>query len=88
LIGTAVFVGITFGVLHTRLASLTSGHKLLAIGLLALLALPGAAVYMWVTKLLKMPESAYLDKALSRLSGKRELRAELDAQSEIEIDEH
>lgn len=68
LIGTAVFVGITYGVLQTPLGHLTAGHKLAAVGLLMLLALPGGAVYMFVTKALGMPESAYLDRAMNRLS--------------------
>ena len=71
LVGTAVFAGTTYLVLQTRLGHITAGHKLAALGLVILLALPGGAVYMTLTKAMGMPESAYLDKALQRLSRRR-----------------
>lgn len=88
LLASALFVGTTYGVLQTPLAALSTHHKLMAVGLLALLALPGAAVYFWATRMLKMPESEYLDRAFAKLKNRGQARAELDAASESEVEKH
>jgi putative peptidoglycan lipid II flippase len=71
-LATLVFAGVTFLVLQTRLGTMSASHKLAAVGLVALLAVPGAAVYLGITKALKMPESSYLDRALAKLGKRRE----------------
>jgi putative peptidoglycan lipid II flippase len=67
LLASALMVGITYGVLQTPIGHMTSTHRLLGLLIIFVMAIPGMFVYLWVTKLMKMPESAYLDRALARV---------------------
>lgn len=68
LLATALFTAVTWGVLQTPLGELSSTNKLWAVAVLLVLMIPGSSVYYAVTKWMKMPETAYLDRAFKRVS--------------------
>jgi peptidoglycan biosynthesis protein MviN/MurJ (putative lipid II flippase) len=70
-IGTTLMLAITYLVLQTPIGHLSSsGHRILGLAIIVVLFVPGMFVYLWATKLMKMPESAYLDRMIARLSGR------------------
>lgn len=64
---TALMIAITWAVLRSPLGHMTSSHRIVGLLFILLMAVPGGMVYLFATKLLKMPESAYLDKALAKM---------------------
>lgn len=86
LIGAAAFAAITLAVLASPLGTLSAGNKLVALGVLLLLALPGGGVYFWITKKLGMPETEYLDRAFVRLSRGRTAAVQITTQTETQIE--
>jgi putative peptidoglycan lipid II flippase len=74
-LGKSVFASIAFGlvtwlVLVSPLGSVSTGDKLTSVLALLLIAVPGGAAYIWVSRLLKMPESKYVDRAFARFTKK------------------
>lgn len=74
-LGKSVFASLAFAlvtwlVLISPLGSVSTGDKLTSVLALLLIALPGGAAYIWVSRLLKMPESKYVDRAFARFTKK------------------
>lgn len=76
-LATCLLVGVTWVVLNSRFGHVTSSHRIVGLFVVLALAVPGSAAYLFVTKLMKMPETAYLDRAFARIMGRRAARFEM-----------
>ncbi len=70
-IGTAFMLAVTWVVLLTPVGNMSASHRLIGLLIILLMAVPGMFVYLSFTKMMKMPEAAYLDRVLARITGGR-----------------
>jgi putative peptidoglycan lipid II flippase len=90
-LASGAFAIVTGAVLLSPLGAMTSQNKFAALGMLLILAFPGLSAYVWLTRKLGMPETAYFDRAIARMKRKKvgdaapeqidpSVNAEIDAQ--------
>ena len=71
-VGAALMLAITYLVLLTPAGHMSSsGHRIVGLAIILVLFFPGMFVYLSFTKMMKMPESAYLDRMIARITGKK-----------------
>jgi len=70
-VGTALMLAITYLVLKTPAGEVSStGNRFVGLAIILVLFFPGMFIYHWSTKLMKMPETAYIDRMVARISGR------------------
>ncbi len=67
LLGSIVFVGVTYGLLQVPYLQSIQTNKLGAVLILLLVCLPGFSLYVVIARALKMPETAALDRTFDKI---------------------
>jgi putative copper export protein len=70
LLGSIVFVGVTYGLLQVPYLQSIQTNKLGAVLILLLVCLPGFSLYVVIARALKMPETAALDRTFDKIRGR------------------